>query len=194
MKKLSSTKLIALVSAFVLLSSAMLSPTRLEASIVVSTLSGGTATVGLILPFLAGASTTAAALEFFKIGLRTQGWRSVGSFTLSAFAAFTGFILLDSGDRRSVLFGSISLERAVALGLSYEQWRAYDENLPLLNALREETVERTLTYAQQNPQATDEDLLQELSSNWHKLSSESLDATAVLAAQKLTDQLIAQRF
>lgn len=194
MKKLSQTKLIAAISAVTLLSTALLSPTRLEASIVFSTLSGGTATVGLILPFLAGASTTAAALEFLKIGLRTSGWRSAGSFTIAAFAAFTGFILLDSGGRRSVLFGSISLERALTLGLSYDQWKAYEESIPLLNALREETVERTLRYAQNNSQATAEELLQELSSSWNELASEALDPAAVLAARKLTDQLIAQSF
>ncbi|MBU6375964.1 MAG: hypothetical protein KGQ59_08220, partial [Bdellovibrionales bacterium] len=143
-------------------------------------------------PFLAGASTTAAAFEFFKMGLRTQGLRSVLSMTLSGFAAATGFILLDASEKGSVLFQPLSSEQALALGLSQEEWLAYDENLPFLNALREEAVLRTLEHVKTHPQSTEEDVLFELSSQWTTLTAESIDPAAISAARKLSDALLTQ--
>ncbi len=148
--------------------------------------------IGTLLIFAVGASSAAASLEFFRIGMRETGLKRAGSFLLSALAGISGYVLLDANDPRTGGLASLSESDARGAGLTTAEWRSYQSDLPLLNALREEAIVRTARAVKAQPEMRDETAVLMLREEWYSLSEGAVDPLSLVAVRKLSDRVVAR--
>lgn len=184
---------VASILAFELLATSIavpLAPKRAEAAIAFGSLATPAQPGVLLLGFAAGVSTAAAAVEFFRIGLREHGLKSAGAFMLSALNGLVGWIILEApngpGGSRGLMLVSLSDRDAAAIGLSAEEHAAYEADLPLLNALMEESLVRTLS----NEGLDDDGFISQVGVQWNVLTDGAVDPRSVLAVRKIADRIM----
>jgi hypothetical protein len=148
--------------------------------------------IATLLVFAVGASSAAASVEFFRIGLRENGLRSAGAFLLSVLSGIAGYVILDANDPRTGSLASLSESDAKRSGLTPAEWKAYQDDLPLLNALREEVLTRASRAVRAQPEMRDETAVLLLREEWYSLSEGAVDPLSLIAVRKLSDRVVSR--
>ena len=149
--------------------------------------------LGIGFVFLAaGAGTTYAGSQVAKSfrEAEKQG-KPVKALFLEIATLFTlasGMIMLDGEDaaQAHMEFGSLSSEKAQQIGLSAEEHAAFERERAEINALREETIVRSLKTAEKNPDMTTEQLVEATSRDWKEMTSGVLSKESLSAVQKIS--------
>ena len=176
-------RLIAAAMAGVIFTSTVAMPRRAHA--LFSAASYGQLTSVLL---FSGACAGAAA---GGISLVVRAWRSSGIeafslYVMGALSIFGAAILLDGHAQASGEFLPLDEERAGAIGLTTTEWAAYENELPLINALREETLLETQKAYPNPEQVSDQALLDHVRDEWKNLTEGVLSVESFKAVEKIS--------
>jgi len=143
---------------------------------------------GLTVTFLLSAASAAGAIEFFMKAQKSSGTQAVFNYLVALGAAVGGVFLLDGSANQPATLVSITPERAAALGMNEAEYRAYESELPLINAVAEEVLSRTeAQFASENPGSARfyVRVATVLHETWNDLGAQTLSPEARIAVQKL---------
>lgn len=175
--------------------SSIMAPKRSEAALglLVATLGGNP--VASVFFFVGAVGSGAGAVHFFKKGWNASGGKAFVNYLLSAACAFVAYIMLDGSETQSGDLKSMTAQDAQRLGLTESEWRSYEADLPLVNALREEAIARTNADLANLEVKTDADLekvVTQLRAHWQSLSEGMLSADTHSVIRKMGRATVAQ--
>lgn len=153
--------------------SSIAAPKRSEAALGLLVATLGANPGASVVFFLGAVGSGTGAVHFFRKGWSASGGRAFLNYLLSAACAFGAYILLDGSGTRSGELKSMTLEDARKIQLTEAEWRAYEAELPMVNALREEAIARTHADLAQFEVRSDSDLekvVLQLRAHWQSLS------------------------
>jgi hypothetical protein len=143
-------------------------------------------TAGLSVTFLITAASVGSGIEFFKTARGSSGGKAALHYLLAAGAAVGGLIILDGPEAGGLRLDSLSDPQALELGLTDLEHRAYEQELPLINAVAEEAVARTeAAFLNRSHSGSEDQVILTLHSHWVELSGQALSPEAVSAVRKI---------
>jgi hypothetical protein len=195
MKTLSKKCTALAVAAALFTASSTVAPKRSEAALglLVGTLGGNP--VASVMFFVGAVGSGVGAVHFFKKGWKSSGGEAFVNYLIAAACAVGAYVMLDSSDARSGELKSMNAEDAKKLGLTDAEWRSYEADLPLVNALREETIARTnadLKNLEVKTAADLEKIVTQLRTHWQSLSEGAIAPETQSVIQKLGRAAVAQ--
>jgi hypothetical protein len=175
--------------------SSTLAPRRSEAAIGVLVATMGSNPVGSVIFFVGAVGAGAGSVSFFRKAWNSSGGTAFLNYLLSAACAFGAYLLLDGPNGKSGELQSLSASEAQGLGLTQAEWQSYEQDLALVNALREEALLRTDADFRNFEIKTDADLqcvADQLRANWNVLTGGTLAPETLSAIQKMSRALVSQ--
>ena len=184
------------VAASIFTVSSTLAPRRSEAAIGVLVATMGGNPVGSVFFFVGAVGAGASSVVFFKKGWRSSGAEAFVSYLLAAACAAGAYLLLYGPEGKSCDLRSLDAASAQKLGLTEAEWKSYEQDLPLVNALREEAMARTQAELKDLEVRSEADLqkvIDVLRAHWGALSDGTLAPETHSVIQKMGHAFVAQQ-
>jgi hypothetical protein len=183
------------VAASLFMASSTLAPRRADAvlGLLVATLGGNP--IASVMFFVGAVGSGVGAVHFFKKGWKNSGGDAFVSYLIAAACAVGAYVMLDGDDAQSGELKSMTAKDAEKLGLTQAEWQSYEAELPLVNALREETILRTNADLKDFAVKSDADLekvVTQIRAHWGALSEGVLAPETHSAIQKMGRAAVAQ--
>ncbi|MBU6376535.1 MAG: hypothetical protein KGQ59_11105 [Bdellovibrionales bacterium] len=175
--------------------SSTLAPRRSEAAIGLLVATAGSNPAASVFFFLGAVGTGASAVVFFKKGWRSSGAEAFVSYLLAAGCAVGAYLLLDGPHGKAGELPSLSASDAQRLGLTESEWKSYESDLALANALREESMRRTASEFGKSEIQSEPELqkyAESLRMNWKALTDGAVAPETLSAIQKMSQVLVNQ--
>jgi hypothetical protein len=183
-----SHRTLAAALAITLATSSAIMPKRAEAGLGILV----TSVPGLVLSpvfipmyYLAAIAGGAATVDKFKEASQSG---SFWKYMQAGFMATFGILMLESNSEGTMDFATIDEPAARKAGLSDAERAAYNSELPMLNAVREEVLLRTdQKFAHATSAPSIEQIADTIRSQWREVSVQALSPEAVSAMEKLSE-------
>lgn len=194
MKTARAPRLVALVLAFSLFSSSILAPRRAEAGwgLLFAAVSGTSMGVNLgsVIFFSGSIGGVLTGLHLSKKAAKASTAKAVAFYLVAGIAAIGALYLLDGesgAGTSSSNFATMSDEAGTKLGITESEQQAFNAELPLINAVKEEVLlraERDLSGV--DPATVDAVRLAEvIRQHWLNLAPTALTIEAISAVEKI---------
>lgn len=195
MKIARASRFVALAVALSIFTSSVMAPRRAEAGwgLLLAALTGsatGALNVGSLIFFAGSVGGVLTGVHLSNKAAKAPTAKAVALYLVAGLAAIGALYLLDTdeaGQDSNGSFASMSDDAASRLGVSADEQQAFNAELPLINAVKEEVLlraERDLSGLAAD-QLTADQASVAIRRQWQDLASGSLSAEAISAVEKI---------
>ena len=194
MKTARASRFVALALAISLFSSSILAPRRAEAGwgLIFAAVSGAGmgVNVGSVIFFSGSIGGVLTGLHLSKKAAKSSTAKAVALYLVAGIAAIGALYLLDAepdAGESSSNFAAMSDEAGTKLGVTQSEQQAFNAELPLINAVKEEVLLRTeQDFSGVDPASVDAvRVAQAIRQHWLDLAPNTLTAEAMSAVEKI---------
>lgn len=158
-------------------------------------LGGVNTQLGLLLGgvLLTSAASVSGGVEFIQKARIASGAKKTAFWVIALGALLAGGLILDGSQAEgSIQMVSLSPEEGARLGMTPEEYSAYESELPLINALNEEVLLRVDQELQEKVSGSkpgDLEIASSLHRHWQELARSALSPESMSAVEKIGARL-----